>query len=152
MKKKDVAAVTEILTGLVQAGAAADSIIKAILDQNLHKNKDFVMLFRTIRAWIESDNPEIKLTNPEKALLFTVLPYVNWNNQIELLQADMQALCGYKSRWHFIRLLDSLVKKNVLEKMQVGKQNYWFFNSLLVKKGNNSGKGKPKYIKFDLKN
>ncbi|MFB6367729.1 hypothetical protein ACFCP7_27580 [Paenibacillus elgii] len=150
MKKKEILGLTEVLSGLVQAGAAADEIIKTIRSQNLHKNKDFVMLFRTIRAWIESDNPEIKLTNPEKALLFTVLPYVNWNNQIELLQEDIQSLCGYKSRQHFSELLNSLAKKNVLHRVQVGKQNYWFLNPLLVKKGNDSGE--PKYIKFDLKN
>lgn len=149
MKKKEIAAVTEMLSGLVQAGAAADEIIKAIVSRDLHKNKDFVMLFRNVRAWIESDKPEVRLTNPEKALLFTMLPYVGWNNQIELLQEDMQKLCGYQSRWHFARLLESLAKKNVLEKVQVGKQNYWFFNSLIAKRGDKSGR---KYIKFDLKN
>lgn len=150
MNKKEVAALTEVLSGLVQTGAAADQIIKAIMERDLHKNKDFIFLFRTVRAWIESDKPEMKLTNPEKALLFTVLPYVGWTNQIELLQEDMQRLCGYKNRPYFSNLLNSLVTKNVLERRQVGKQNYWFINSLIAKRGNKSGK--PKYIKFELKN
>lgn len=149
MKKKEIAAVTEMLSGLVQAGAAADEIIRAIVSRDLHKNKNFVMLFRNVRAWIESDKQEVRLTNPEKALLFTVLPYVGWNNQIELLQEDMQKICGYKHKYHFSRLLNGLVRKHVLEKVQVGKQNYWFINSLIAKRGDKSGR---KYIKFDLKN
>lgn len=149
MKQKDILDTIELLTATAEAGMVANDFLKVIIGKNLQKNKDFVMLFRTIRPWLESNNPEIKLTIPEKAVILTMLPYVNWSNQIELLQEDMQKLCGYKDRWHFGQILNSLVKKKVLEKTQVGRQNYWFFNTLLVKRGSNPGK--PKYIKFELK-
>ncbi|MCT4573511.1 hypothetical protein N3930_41375, partial [Bacillus thuringiensis] len=130
------------------AGAGAQELMKAITERNLHKNSNFIFVFHTLKAWIESDNPEVKLSKTEKAVLFTLLPYVGWNNQIELLQPTMQKLCGYKDRSYFSKVLNSLVRKNVLEKQSVGKQNYWFFNSLLVKKGN-SKERKP-YIKFEF--
>jgi hypothetical protein len=151
MKKKEILEVTEMLSTFIEAGAGAQHLMKAITERNLHKNSNFIFVFHTLKAWIESDNPEVKLTKTEKAILFTLLPYVGWNNQIELLQSDMQRLCGYKleSRSYFNKILQSLVKKNVLEKQSVGRQNYWFFNSFLVKKGN-SKERKP-YIKFDLK-
>ncbi|HBK4897626.1 MULTISPECIES: hypothetical protein [Bacillus cereus group] len=149
MKKKEVLEVTEMLSTFIEAGAGAQELMKAITEKNLHKNSNFIFVFHTLKAWIESDNPEVKLTKTEKSVLFTFLPYVGWNNQIELLQEDMQRLCGYKDRSYFSKVLNTLVKKNVLEKQSVGKQNYWFFNSLLVKKGNN--KQRKPYIKFDLK-
>lgn len=149
MKKKEVLEVTEMLSTFIEAGAGAQELMKAITEKNLHKNSNFIFVFHTLKAWIESDNPEVKLTKTEKSVLFTFLPYVGWNNQIELLQEDMQRLCGYKDRSYFSKVLNTLVKKNILEKQSVGKQNYWFFNSLLVKKGNN--KERKSYIKFDLK-
>lgn len=149
MKKKEVLEVTEMLSTFIEAGAGAQELMKAITEKNLHKNSNFIFVFHTLKAWIESDNSEVKLTKTEKSVLFTFLPYVGWNNQIELLQEDMQRLCGYKDRSYFSKVLNTLVKKNVLEKQSVGKQNYWFFNSLLVKKGNN--KERKPYIKFDLK-
>ncbi|MCR6795810.1 hypothetical protein [Bacillus paranthracis] len=137
------------MSTFIEAGAGAQELMKAITEKNLYKNSNFIFVFHTLKAWIESDNPEVKLTKTEKSVLFTFLPYVGWNNQIELLQEDMQRLCGYKDRSYFSKVLNTLVKKNVLEKQSVGKQNYWFFNSLLVKKGNN--KQRKPYIKFDLK-
>lgn len=125
-----------MLSSVIKAGVNAQEFLKAITEKGVTKNSNFVMVFSTLKMWIESDNPEIKLTQAEKSLLFTVLPYVNFNNQIELLQADIQQKCGYKSRRYFTSILSSLEKKRILEKVSVGRQNYWFFNSLLVKKGN----------------
>lgn len=149
MKKKDVLAVTEMLSSFIQAGASAQELMKAIAERQPQRHKNFVMIFHTLKAWIESENPDVQLTKAERSICFTALPYIGWNNQIELRQSDFQRLCGYSHRTYFRRLLSSLEKKQVLECRSIGKENYWFFNSFLVKKGSTEGR-KP-YIKFNLK-
>lgn len=150
MKKKELAGITEILSGFIQAGAASEQIMKALANQygDQKRFKDFVMISRSVRAWIESEKDEVKLTNSEKAVILTLLPFIGWNNQIELLQSDMQRVCGYKDRNHFRQLLNSLAKKNILHKIEVGRQNYWSFNSFIARRGNDEGE--QKYIKFNL--
>ncbi|ONG70342.1 hypothetical protein BKK42_08935 [Bacillus cereus] len=149
MKKKEILEVTEMLGTFIEAGAGAQEIMQAIVGQQKHKNKNFVFVFQNLKAWIESDNPTVKLTKSERAVCFTALPYIGWNNQIELTQSDFQRLTGYKDRTYFRRILKSLEEKNVLECTTVGRENYWFFNSFLVKKGNTETKNP--YIKFNLK-
>ncbi|MBD2790596.1 hypothetical protein ID858_19230, partial [Xenorhabdus sp. DI] len=57
MKKKEILEVTEMSSTFIDAGAGAQELMKAITERNLHKNSNFIFVFHTLKAWIESDNP-----------------------------------------------------------------------------------------------
>lgn len=108
-------------------------VVVAVDNNRLPRNLHY---FRGWQLGFEYLSQNKNLTTVDYKLLMLLLSRLDFDNYIQLTQADMSALLGMQ-RSQVTRSIKKLINNDIIVKVQKGRNNYYCLNHELAYKGKN---------------